>query len=69
MEIGFQMKSELIQVPTRKPRISVVVDEDLLAYLEKWADKEERSVSNLALKIIKDAVDEREGIAKEENRK
>jgi metal-responsive CopG/Arc/MetJ family transcriptional regulator len=54
------MKTEIQDVPTRKPRISVVVDEELLKYLEQWADSEERSLSNLVLKIIKDAVELRE---------
>ncbi len=57
------MKSDVLSnsdVPTKKPRISVVVDEDLLEYLERWADEEERSVSNLALKLIKDGVKQRQ---------
>jgi hypothetical protein len=54
------METGLQDVPTRKPRISVVVDEELLKYLEQWADSEERSLSNLVLKVIKDAVDQRE---------
>jgi len=54
------MKTGLQEVPTRKPRISVVVDEELLKYLEQWADSEERSLSNLVLKIIKDATELRD---------
>lgn len=54
------MKTGLQEVPTRKPRISVVVDEELLKYLEQWADSEERSLSNLVLKIIKDATESRD---------
>ena len=54
------MKTGLEEVPTRKPRISVVVDEELLKYLEQWAASEERSVSNLVLKIIKDASEGRD---------
>jgi uncharacterized protein (DUF1778 family) len=54
MEIGLQV------VPTRKPRISVVVDEELMKYLEQWADAEERSLSNLVLKIIRDAAETRD---------
>jgi metal-responsive CopG/Arc/MetJ family transcriptional regulator len=54
------MEAGLQDVPTRKPRISVVVDEELLKYLEQWADSEERSLSNLVLKVIKDAIDQRE---------
>ena len=46
-------------MPTRKPRLSVVVDEDLLRYLEQWATFEERSVSNLVVVILKQAVGER----------
>ncbi len=54
------METGLQDVPTRKPRISVVVDEELLKYLEQWADSEERSLSNLVLKIIKDAAETRD---------
>lgn len=54
------MKARTQEVPTRKPRISVVVDEELLKYLEEWANSEERSLSNLVLKIIKDAAELRE---------
>ncbi len=50
----------LLDVPTRKPRISVVVDEDLLRYLEQWASSEERSVSNLVVFLLKQAVEARE---------
>jgi hypothetical protein len=54
-----QGKSRLMSVPTRKPRISVVVDEELLEYLESWARSEERSVSNLVLKLLRDATEKR----------
>jgi len=54
------METGLQEVPTRKPRISVVVDEELLKYLEQWANSEERSLSNLVLKIIKDAAEVRD---------
>ena len=50
----------LLDVPTRKPRISVVVDEELLRYLEQWANSEERSVSNLVVYQLKQAVEVRE---------
>ena len=50
----------LEDLPTRKPRISVVVDEDLLSYLEQWAGSEERSVSNLVVFLLKQAVEARE---------
>lgn len=51
---------DLQDLPTRKPRISVVVDEDLLRYLEQWADSEERSVSNLVVFLLKQAVESKE---------
>jgi hypothetical protein len=56
------MANDLVfqDVPTKKPRISVVVDDDLLAYLERWAESEERSVSNLVLLLIKQAAEARE---------
>jgi hypothetical protein len=50
----------VLDVPTRKPRISVVVDEDLLRYLEQWASSEERSISNLVVFLLKQAVEARE---------
>lgn len=59
------MKSELQEVPTRKPRISVVVDEDLLRYLEQWADSEERSISNLVVFLLKQAVEAKKSQASE----
>ena len=50
----------VLDVPTRKPRISVVVDEDLLRYLEQWASSEERSISNLVVFLLKQAIEARE---------
>jgi hypothetical protein len=47
----------LQEVPTRKPRISVVVDEKLLQYLEQWAEAEERSVSNLVVFLLKQTIE------------
>lgn len=57
--------SELPEVPSRKPRIAVVVDEDLLEYLQQWADSEERSVSNLAAFLLKQAVEAKKSQASE----
>lgn len=54
------MLSLTVTVPSRKPRIAVVVDEDLLEYLQQWAESEERSVSNLVLFLLKQAVEQRE---------
>lgn len=56
MDVTFDLQD----LPTRKPRISVVVDEELLHYLEQWADSEERSVSNLVVVLLKQAVEARE---------
>ena len=58
----------LQDVPTRKPRISVVIDEELLQYLEQWAEAEERSVSNLVLLLLRQAKKNRELEDKEENK-
>lgn len=44
-------------VPTKKPRISIVVDESLFQRLERMAESEERSLSNLVLKMVKDSLD------------
>lgn len=55
-----KMTFGLEELPTRKPRISVVVDEDLLNYLEQWAGSEERSMSNLVVFLLKQAVEARE---------
>lgn len=52
-----EIEIDLQEVPTRKPRISVVVDEELLQYLEQWAEAEERSVSNLAVFLLKQATE------------
>lgn len=57
----------LIEVPTRKPRISVVLDDETLAYLEAWAAEDERSVSNLVMFIVKAAIEEREKQQKEKD--
>lgn len=43
-------------VPTKKPRVSIVVDDALLQQLERKAATEDRSVSNLALRLIKDSL-------------
>lgn len=51
--------NEIDDVPSRKPRIAVLVDEDLLEYLQQWAESEERSLSNLVLLLIKQAVEEK----------
>lgn len=55
--------NEIDDVPSRKPRIAVLVDEDLLEYLQQWAESEERSLSNLVLLLIKQAVEEKKAEA------
>lgn len=57
------MSNEIDDVPSKKPRIAVVVDETLLEYLQEWAESEERSLSNLVLLLIKQAVDVRKAKA------
>jgi hypothetical protein len=53
-------------VPTKKPRLMLTVDEELLADLEKWAEQEERTLSNLGAMLLRKAVDEakKKGILK-----
>lgn len=48
-------------VPTQKPRISFIADDELLPKLKAWAEEEYRTVSNLVEAIVKDAVDRKEG--------
>jgi hypothetical protein len=48
----------LNEVPTKKPKVSVVMDEELKAALESWADKESRTVSNLCEIVLRKAATE-----------
>ncbi|MBD2115078.1 MULTISPECIES: ribbon-helix-helix domain-containing protein [Cyanophyceae] len=48
----------LTTVPTKKPKVSVVMDEELKAALEAWAAQESRTVSNLCELILRDAARE-----------
>ena len=50
---------ELIDVPSKKPRIAAVVDEEIQQYLEEWANEEERTLSNLVVVILKQAIEAR----------
>ena len=45
------------EMPTRKPRISFVVDEELKETLETWASEESRSVSNLCELVVRRAAE------------
>ena len=53
-----QAKPESV-VPTKKPRISFVADDELKADLEEWAEEESRSISNLCEVLIRQAVQQR----------
>jgi len=44
---------------TRRPRIGFVCDQGLKESLEKWAEEESRTVSNLIELICKNAVESR----------
>ncbi len=52
---------KVVPVPTQKPRISFIADDELLPKLKAWADSEYRTVSNLVETIVKDAVVKKEG--------
>ena len=41
---------------TKKPKVSIYLPSDLKTELEQWAEEENRSVSNLAETILRDAV-------------
>ncbi|AFY71903.1 hypothetical protein Pse7367_3670 (plasmid) [Thalassoporum mexicanum PCC 7367] len=45
------------KVPSKKPRVSVYVNEDIKEELEKLADQEKRSVSNLLYAWIIDKIE------------
>lgn len=48
----------LTPVPTKKPKVSVVMDEDLKAALEAWAAQESRTVFTLCELILRDTARE-----------
>jgi hypothetical protein len=45
-------------VPTKKPTINIVVDEDLKAAIEQWAGDEGRTQSNLCERLLTKAAKE-----------
>jgi predicted transcriptional regulator len=45
-------------VPTEKPRVTVYMDNEVKADLEKLADAYDRPVSNYVLRLIKQAITE-----------
>ena len=55
------MPTEVETVPTNKPKITFVASEEMQKALEVWAQKEDRSVSNLVKRIVQKALDDRSG--------
>ena len=50
--------TQLLDVPTNKPKVSVIMDEELKKALENWAEAEERTVSKLCeMQLRKSAKD------------
>jgi len=45
-------------MPARSPRVATYVSEALKRDLDRWADAENRTVSNLVATILQQAVDE-----------
>jgi hypothetical protein len=43
-------------MPSSKPRITIYIDEEELQFLKEWAGREDRSLNNLTLRIIKQAI-------------
>ncbi|NEQ18836.1 MAG: hypothetical protein F6K28_02030 [Microcoleus sp. SIO2G3] len=46
-------------MPTKKPKISIYLEESQKAELEAWAAEETRSLSNLATHLIEKALEQR----------
>lgn len=44
-----------------KDRVHITVDADLLKKLEKWAEDEQRTISNLINLLLRKAVEQKEG--------
>ncbi|WP_448603824.1 ribbon-helix-helix domain-containing protein [Thermoleptolyngbya sp.] len=53
------MMLETLDVPTNKPKVMFVTDEETREYLETWAEEEGRSISNLVDRIVKAAIKQR----------
>ena len=49
------MMIESFEVPTKRPRITFIADEDLRSALEAWAKEESRTISNLCELIVRKA--------------
>jgi hypothetical protein len=57
------VESKVIPLPTKKPRLLVVIDSDLKETFERLCLIENRSMSNMIVYLIQQAIDkaEREG--------
>ena len=49
-------------MPSKRPRIVFLLDEELRADLEEWAQQESRTLSNLCELIVRKAVEERKAL-------
>ncbi len=49
-------------MPTKKPRLNVVLDDDLLEMVEKISKKEGKSMSVVAKELIEDALEKHEDL-------
>lgn len=47
MNSEMPLEPGILDVPTSKPKVSVIMDEELKRALEAWAEAEERTVSKL----------------------
>lgn len=47
MDSAMLENAQVLDVPTNKPKVSVIMDEELKKALEVWAENEERTVSKL----------------------
>ena len=51
---------EYIVMPNKADRLNIRIDERLKKRMKRQAKKEQRSVSNMILKVMRDYLDERE---------
>lgn len=50
-------------MPTKNPRLNVVLDETLYGIIEHLAEKEGKSLSVIAKELLEDAIDKHEDLA------
>ncbi len=53
---------------TKKPRMTIYLSQEQRNYLEEWADKEKRTLSNLVGVLIDKAIQERQQAKDKENK-